>query len=851
MERLPFELLSLILADLSREDIINLPYSIACKGLSERQLSTIFNSIDVWLDEKSLRTMIRATKHSLVLRQIKSLRFHGDELSRVSSRKFQGYFTNDYNVDAYGLDQATRHIALAGPPSPSREVVICRSGDAVEKYRRYKELYQAQENMRAQNKTMALLAKGLLRLHNPPSLVIDHRYGFSSHTRLNALLGDAWLPACEERPLNQNRSYLFELLVTISKRFRTAPHELIIENTTSPVFNLPNRVLRYIPGVDLSTRVLYRRPGFWKLRKFCLRGSSDSTFNVTGRHKSWNTECRTLLQAFFLQTCKNLEHLEISLIDKAQLEKGREGMAHLPLLGVLDIRRNRPPLRTLILENCKMIEPDLVRFVLCVSETLKTLRVINLYLTKGSRQTLFEFLGGELTLENATINGLFQQSDHYDDTAVNPFRPVVKPENLPFPFTLDDDVALDWFCRQEIKNPYASDKWLDPSLYKPTRPGLRPNPKIVDDTEDWLAASRVIAKLTKDIQSGGNGTTSTWLQRANSLHGMGYDDLAAGDAWKAIVLDDRQIMLIDNNRSQTGEYAANMGIATILHQQAEAYKRLAEILTALESYAEVEELCNEGLQKYWQILDATFVDLRSKAQQHTRDRRAKENDSVPQSFRKAYEEKWGAGSFNGSTGGGKTTFQAYPWMPPKYIHRQENVIKEVETLFKTASSNCTLTKSSIGQGADVLDVYGVFATCDVAAGEKLFEDQTALASCAVSASAPSATPRRTYIVPGREHIKLSICENCYGYTSSPISAACCTTTYCGTQCRDLALSNYHKVLCGKDFSWLFLESAKLPKSDRFKGPTWLRILATCVQSGLHPLEHPAIARLTPNHSTVQ
>lgn len=135
-------------------------------------------------------------------------------------------------------------------------------------------------------------------------------------------------------------------------------------------------------------------------------------------------------------------------------------MAHLPLLGVLDIRRNRPPLRTLILENCKMIEPDLVRFVLCVSETLKTLRVINLYLTKGSRQTLFEFLGGELTLENATINGLFQQSDHYDDTAVNPFRPVVKPENLPFPFTLDDDVALDWFCRQEIKNPYASDKWL-------------------------------------------------------------------------------------------------------------------------------------------------------------------------------------------------------------------------------------------------------------------------------------------------------------------------------------------------------------------------------------------------------
>ena len=33
------------------------------------------------------------------------------------------------------------------------------------------------------------------------------------------------------------------------------------------------------------------------------------------------------------------------------------------------------------------------------------------------------------------------------------------------------------------------------------------------------------------------------------------------------------------------------------------------------------------------------------------------------------------------------------------------------------------------------------------------------------------------------------------------------------------------------------------------GVQWLRILATCVQSGLHPLEHPSIASLTPNYES--
>lgn len=466
IERLPYKLLSQILANLNQEDIINLPCSIACKGLSERQLSTIFNVIDIWLDEKSLRTFIRATKHPLVISRVKSLRFHGDELSRVGSRTFQGHFTNDYNVDAYGLDPATRQIASAGPPSSSREVVICRSGNAVERYRRYRELYQAQENMRLQNKTIALLAKGLRRLHNPLSFIIDNHYGFSSQARLKTLLGEAWLPVYKARALNQNRLYLCELLVTISKRFRIASYKLTVENTAPPGFMLPNKGLRYIPGIDLDERILDRDPGFPDLRKFSLRGSPNPALSVFERYGFWytayHTSCKVLHSSlqFCLQSCKNLEHLEVSLMDKPRRKKGYKEMVYLPLLGVIDMTRNRPPLRTLSLGNCKILESELVRFVLSVSETLKIFRITNLYLTKGSRQTLFESLGSELTLENATINGLFQKYDYDNDTTPDPFGRFISPEDLPFPYTLDQRLALDWFWGRCAANPYTNDDRL-------------------------------------------------------------------------------------------------------------------------------------------------------------------------------------------------------------------------------------------------------------------------------------------------------------------------------------------------------------------------------------------------------
>lgn len=83
--------------------------------------------------------------------------------------------------------------------------------------------------------------------------------------------------------------------------------------------------------------------------------------------------------------------------------------------------------------------------------------------------------------------------------------------------------------------------------------------------------------------------------------------------------------------------------------------------------------------------------------------------------------------------------------------------------------------------------------------------------------------------------------------SSDFSLSCCNTPYCSKRCRDMALNSYHNVLCGENFDWPYEECRTLPKAVALNGLLWLRILAICVQSKLHPLDHPAIARLTPNY----
>ncbi|KAL9576061.1 MAG: hypothetical protein Q9212_007419, partial [Teloschistes hypoglaucus] len=363
-----------------------------------------------------------------------------------------------------------------------------------------------------------------------------------------------------------------------------------------------------------------------------------------------------------------------------------------------------------------------------------------------------------------------------------------------------------------------------------------------EDRQKVFERSHTIINLTKSIRSTPSNSL-LWFQRAEQLHHMGYTDLAVGDVWKAAILNDLKIETTHRVRAQLGAEATKARLETILESQKDIYVSLACFLLLLEDYAELIEICNEGIAKYGTILEEVFSTFRTKAEEQLESRNPGLNsNSTAQNIYKTY---YGEGEFEKSLESAYSRFLAYPFMPPKYLRRQPKDVAQSKLLFHTGTTPCHLLSSSVRKGDASHDVFGIFATRKIKPGEILFEDRTVLGSCSVSASAPSTLPEE-YV----HNVRARLCENCYGTTYSEITASCCNTYYCSFHCRDIALACYHKVLCGKDFTWLFDDCKRLPRSVAGNGALWLRILAICVQSGLHPLEHPIIARLTPNYVPV-
>ena len=76
--------------------------------------------------------------------------------------------------------------------------------------------------------------------------------------------------------------------------------------------------------------------------------------------------------------------------------------------------------------------------------------------------------------------------------------------------------------------------------------------------------------------------------------------------------------------------------------------------------------------------------------------------------------------------------------------------------------------------------------------------------------------------------------------------------YCNELCRRSASASYYRVLCSKDFGWLY-DVDRTDKPDKGKavdkgkvveGALCLRVIALCIQEGCHHLDQLKIAGLT-------
>ncbi|PVH83045.1 hypothetical protein DL98DRAFT_413491 [Cadophora sp. DSE1049] len=198
---------------------------------------------------------------------------------------------------------------------------------------------------------------------------------------------------------------------------------------------------------------------------------------------------------------------------------------------------------------------------------------------------------------------------------------------------------------------------------------------------------------------------------------------------------------------------------------------------------------------------------------------------------------------------GKIYQKKYPWMDQDLYKRTPEILRAANEAFE--GSSCEVKEVVFGdanprvvqEGEDV-GPLGIFATQDIEVGDLVMLDRTITGVSNVPSS------------------KLEHCDACQGCLMPPfmhperiVHPACCSkVAYCSLECYQIAAVGYHKVLCGKDFDWLY-ESIKVGKTSgapsHWKAVNFLRVVAVVLadicKTRVHPLRHSLIARMSANY----
>ena len=337
-----------------------------------------------------------------------------------------------------------------------------------------------------------------------------------------------------------------------------------------------------------------------------------------------------------------------------------------------------------------------------------------------------------------------------------------------------------------------------------------------------------------------------WTERGRHLWELGYLDLAAGDFYKAILLCSavvhgysvltaleslvrlevgmwvwlKQDAPWETLRAADCQSALNNFLAEV---EIEAYKSLVLCLGDCRCLWDQVQICSDAVNKY------PACAIWNPKMENTNMSRAAQalRDFMPEARSlsdKSHKRTWILQS-------GVITVRCWPWLSLSRLTRNQELVRGVNREFREASGVAETRISTIrtpSEGGEVIqgnDVLGVFATQDISTWQDVLVSHTIIAATSVESH--------------------KICHNCCrDIASLGIPCTSCGATYCSQRCQTAAHNAYHKVLCGKDFSWVY-DTARHDISQQ--ATLFLRVLAICVQSRTHPLDHPLIARLTASY----
>jgi hypothetical protein len=357
--------------------------------------------------------------------------------------------------------------------------------------------------------------------------------------------------------------------------------------------------------------------------------------------------------------------------------------------------------------------------------------------------------------------------------------------------------------------------------------------------------SKTVVNCTKEIIDAPYDPDG-WYPRAAALLQLGYPELAVGDSYKASMLCDAGLdytsILGESVRLYVGMSAwildeavhkttddgevFRLHINNLLKNiQKSAYMVMVNAAKELLANWDSLQISQKALKRF--PTEKFFLESQSHAKeglkllgselQRTEPDVKKRHDGVRR---------------------GVIKMRAYPWMLTEHLQRAQDIITSANRQFAKRSPNCTVAQSPLKPTSSVKananhhksDVLGVFATKHIKRGERVLVDVT---------------------VTGVTNVKSpGICGNCCRSTTSKATIAeCCQTlSFCSQSCHDLAIANYHQVMCGKDFDWLYESAKDATHSSLSMVPlVFLRFLAICVQQGVHPLDQPLVSQLTPQY----
>ena len=317
-----------------------------------------------------------------------------------------------------------------------------------------------------------------------------------------------------------------------------------------------------------------------------------------------------------------------------------------------------------------------------------------------------------------------------------------------------------------------------------------------------------------------------WVGRAGTLLSLGYGELTAADAYRCRLLceavsTDACRIWKEGDGSLTDKVVKAVKSAipgsdfAIVKREIRAIEEMAWLVMAqglmcIRAWYDAIAVLEEGLKNYpdnslFKILLAKLKPALGKLKEELR-AQGHDRATISMAMKR-----------------GRVDRVAYPWIVPEEFTRGTKAIKKVKVKFEAAATNASIAPSGLGGTTD--DNYGVFAKCDINKGDQILLDKSIYSDFNIH--------------------NVNNCSACScPLNGSNVTVDCCKAKFCTESCKTEALNAYHKILCGKDFTWLYDACKDTDSMTNEMIPLHMvKVLATAIQQNAKPLKVACVGTL--------